>query len=148
MCLKKCLVDLNIKESKFENALHYKILSHYEKKDIKGNADIYFRPVAHYKPCKYPSGNCLYKDCKDRGFNDGDIVSHLKFFYPNGGIFLKEYMRNGTGTFVLNRIISDTLNHNGKMLYVFSTTDFMDSFLNKKRFIHSSEFESQFYLDL
>lgn len=141
-------VDIEKRESKLENSIHYKILSHYETKDIPGNAGIYFRDVQHYKSKKSCCSNCVYKDCINHGLKNSDIICHLRFFYPNGSVFDDDYMRNGTGSFVLQKIITDALSHHGKMIYVFSTTKYMDSFLNKKNFVGASDFDSQYYLYL
>lgn len=148
MLINKDLIDIDEKESKLENSIHYDILSHYKNRDVPGTADIFFKKVDHYRPTKPVMANSVYKDCISNGFIEDDIIGHLRFFYPNGGDFKRDYMRNGVGGFVLKKIISDVLSHHGKMIYVFSTTEYMDNFLSKNHFYHSSEFDSQFYLDL
>lgn len=148
MMISEKMVDIEKRESIAENAIHYKILTHYQTKDVPGTADIFFKRLDHYKPVKPVLSNSLYRDCISKGYHDQDIIGHIKFFYPNGGNFKQSNMRHGVGTIVLERIISDALKHHGKMLYVFSTTDYMERFLKKKDFYLSSEFESQFYLDI
>jgi hypothetical protein len=139
-------IDFDLKKSEAEKAFHYKILTHYENKDVSGTADVFFKNLEHYncKKCRY--SNSVYKDCLKKGLGSEDIICHLKFFYPNGGKFRKEYMRNGVGRITLDHIIEDVSEQNGKMIYVFSTTEFMENFLNKHHFEHSSNFDFQYYL--
>lgn len=148
MILKPNKIDFSSRESQYENAIHYKILTHYKKKDVNGNADIFFNSIDHYKIQKNPPSNSLYSDSIKHGLTPTDIIGHLKFFYPNGGRFVQDFMRNGVGLATLNKIIEDVLSHHGKMIYVFSTTEFMENFLNKNHFEHSSKFDFQYYLYL
>lgn len=148
MKLSKSKVDFNISKSDFENAIHYKIIAHYFQKDISGKADIFFKNLSHYSSVKCQTSSSVYKDCINKYLKNDDIIGHLKFFYPNGYNFKKENMRHGVGLITLEQILKDLMDANAKMLYVFSTTKFMDNFLKKHQFKHSSEFEFQYYLYL
>lgn len=148
MKIKKDKIDFNVFKSDQEKALHYKILSHYTDKDVLGQADLFFKNLIHYKSEKCKKCCSVYKDCLKSSLKNNDIIGHLKFFYPNGYDFKTDNMRHGVGEITLEHIIEDLMEINGKMLYVFSTTKFMENFLNKHHFKHSSQFEFQYYLYL
>lgn len=148
MKLSKNLVDFNVFKSDFENAIHYKIIAHHSQRDIPGNADLFIKNLCHYNSPKCLNCCSVYKDCIKKSLKNDDIIGHLKFFYPNGYNFKQENMRHGVGFITLEQIVKDLKKANGKMLYVFSTTKFMDNFLCKHHFEHSSEFEFQYYLYL
>jgi hypothetical protein len=141
-------VDFQVFKSDREKALHYKILTHYSDRDISGKADMFLKNLIHYKSQKCQNCCSVYRDCLENSLKNDDIIGHLKFFYPNGYNFRPENMRHGVGQITLDHIIEDLLEVNGKMLYVFSTTQFMENFLNKHHFKHSSRFEFQYYLYL
>ncbi|MDY0133221.1 MAG: hypothetical protein RBR53_11205 [Desulforegulaceae bacterium] len=148
MSICKNMVDFNVSISDQEKALHYKIMAHYNDKDISGKADIFLKKLIHYKSQKCQKCCSVYKDCIHHSMKNEDIIGHLKFFYPNGYDFKQENMRHGVGQITLDHIIEDLLKINGKMIYVFSTTKFMENFLKKHDFEHSSQFEFQYYLYL
>jgi hypothetical protein len=110
-----------------------------------GTAKLTLKQVEDYKTDKYYKTDNIYQECLKRGLKSKDIIGHLRMFYPNGSWAGEHLMRNGVGSFVLKKIEEDLLNSHGKIMYVFTTTLYMENFLIKHKFTQCSIFKNQFY---
>ena len=116
-----------------EIAIQYDIIFNGNRPN--GDAQLFLRKVSDYED------SIFYQELLSLGVDQDGVLAHLNEFYPNGRGLEddnpehQKLTRLGIGKTVLEKITNDALEHNAKVMYVFSTgRKSMIDFLEKNDF--------------
>lgn len=86
----------------------------------------------------------------ERGLKPGTVVAYINSFYPHGygkseEDIPVEFMRQGVGSMLLERIVKDALKRNAKVSYTETYNNSMQKFCLKKGFEPRGERNEQYF---
>lgn len=119
------------------NVYQYKFNFPLNPERQKGTARVIYRTLGYLNNIE---GNTeLSRVLTEKGIKQTDIIAHIKEFFPNGrgfelGVDIKEYMRQGFGTEILNFLFEESKANDAKAVYVFTTKEKMINFVHKNGF--------------
>ena len=110
---------------------------------LEGYASVNFRNLGRYIHER------VYDDWRGK-FSDTDLVAEVATFYPHSMAAMEdtcEHMRQGVGTFVLERMIEDSKAEAAKIMHGFTNRTAMMNFLLKNGFTRCDD-TGYFYREL
>lgn len=111
----------------------------------EGDARIYFFSLGNLRRSPFRQ---LCSVLEVEGLQSNNIVAGLVNFYPNGRKVCRQYMRQGVGSRLLERIIQDLKEQDAQALFLATRTPTMISFVEKKGFKYVADtiLGTEFYL--
>ena len=139
----------DIQRSPVSNGFEYKILFYDDRPE--GYVLLYFFPVTFYRDggisdmvgisdseWDHRPINELYTVLIGNGLKPDDTVANLNQFKPNGRQLTEDQMKRltgeGVGSYMLERVIEDSLAHDARAMETLAITDSMRAFAGKKEF--------------